>query len=201
MITKPLEDIFNHLLQTDPQSKAKLSLLSGKSVGFALKNSPFKLQATINQQGLEFSIGSTEHADCILHGTPIALARYLNTKHVNPSTNVSLGVEIEGDLEFARKVSTIFRGLDIDWEEVFAQIIGDFPAHQLTNIFSGLRNGFERSRDSAGQHLQYLLTEKLDQVITQSEAETFYQAVDKLAADAGRLEQKINKLTGITERG
>ena len=201
MITKPLEDIFNHLLQTDPQSKAKLSLLSGKSVGFAFKKTPFKLQATINQQDLEFSIGSTEHADCILHGTPIALARYLNTKHVNPSTNASLGVEIEGDLEFARKVSTIFRDLDIDWEEVFAQIIGDFPAHQLTNVFSGLRNGFERSRDSAGQHLQYLLTEKLDQVITQSEAETFYQAVDKLAADAGRLEQKINKLTGTTERG
>ncbi len=201
MITKLLEDIFNHLLQTDPIAKEKLSALTGKSVGFAFKNSPFKLLAMINQEGLEFSLGSVETADCVLHGTPIALARYLNAKHVNPSTNARLGVEIDGDLEFARKISNVFRDLDIDWEEVFSQVIGDFPANQLTSVFSNFRNGFKRSKDSAHQHLQYLVTEKLDQIVTQSEAEAFYLSVDRLAADAGRLEQKINKLKGISGRG
>ncbi len=201
MITSLLEDIFNHLLQTDPDSKDKLAALSGKSVGFDITNMPIYLLATIHHEGLVFSLGSIENADCILRGRPVSLARYLNAKQVNPSTNANLGVEIEGDLEFARKISNIFRGLNIDWEGVFAQLIGDFPANQMATVFSSLRGGLERSKDSAQQHLHYLVTERLDQIVTQSEAEAFYQAVDKLEADAGRLEQKISQLTGFNTRG
>ena len=201
MITSLLGDTFNHLLQSDSLAKEKLTALAGKSVGFDIKNSPFQLLASINPEGMEFSLGSTQHADCILRGAPIALARYMNSKQVNPSTNASLAIEIEGDLEFARKISSIFRGLDIDWEDVFSQFMGDFPAHQLSRVMSKFRDGFERSKESAEQHLQYLISERLDQVVTQDEAEVFYRQVDQAAAAAHRLEQLVNRLDQSRNHG
>ncbi len=201
MIIDLIGNTFNHLLQSDPLAKQKLVVLAGKSVGFEIKNSPFRLLALITTEGMEFSSGSIQQADCILRGTPIALARYMNSEGANPSTNVSLNVEIDGDLEFARKVSMIFRHLDIDWEEIFSKFVGDLPAHQLFRMMSGFRDGFERSKDSAQQHLNYLISERLNQVVSQDEAEIFYQGVDKAAADTHRLEQMFERLLESSPNG
>jgi len=201
MIVNLIGDSFNHLLQSDPQAKDKLAALAGKSVGFKIKNSPFELLALITQEGMNFSVGSTQQAECTLSGTPIALARYMNSKHVNPSTNAALNVEVDGDLEFARKVSTIFRNLDIDWEEIFSQFLGDLPAHQLFRAMTGLRSGFDHSKESARQHLSYLITERLDQVVSQDEAENFYKGVDQVVADSHRLEQMINQFEQSDSHG
>ena len=132
MIDKILENSFNHLLQTDRDSQQKLAALAGKSVGIDLLNTPVQWLIKLSPEGITVDMGPADHADCILRGTPIALIRYLNAKQVNPSTNKSLGVEIDGDLEFAREFSTILRQLDIGWEEILSPLIGDFscPAAQ-----------------------------------------------------------------------
>lgn len=194
MIINILQDAFNHLLASDPCASQRLARHAGKSVGFDLLGTPLKLLASITAQGVRVAPGSLDQADCVLRGSPIALARYLNAKNVNPSTNAVLGVEIDGDLEFARQVSKIFRHLDIDWEEIFSPITGDLAAHHINRALSSLATGFGKARRSARQNIEYVLNERLEQVVHKDEAEGFYRQVDELAADVDKLELRINTL-------
>ena len=198
MITRFLQETFNHLLATDPYSRQRLAEYAGKSVGFDLVGSALNLLVKINSQGISVESGPLESADCVLRGSPVALARYLNEKNVNPSTNVSLGVEIEGDLEFARRVSKIVRNLEIDWTEIFSGITGDFAAHHFGRVVSSLATGLGKARVSARKNINYILSERLDHVVHQDEVEVFYREVDQLAADTEKLEQRINALTGAS---
>ena len=195
MLTDIIENAFNHLLQSDSYSKDKLATMAGQSVGFDIRGTALNYIATITNEGLSISKDSLEQADCILRGTPLALIRYMNAKQVNPSTNHALGVEIEGDLEFARNISTVFRKLDVDWEDVFSQLIGDLPAHQINRAISHFSSVFNRSRESASAHLHYIISERLDQIVAREEAELFYNEVDQLSARVDQIEQKINRLT------
>lgn len=205
MLTRILENTFNHLLASDDQSKQRLVAHRGKSVGFHVKaagqGNGLTLIAVINSEGLNIRAGSDRHADCSISGTPIALIRYLNATQVNPSTNHSLGIEIDGDLEFAREISSVFRSLDVDWEEIFSQFVGDGPAHQLARLVSGFRSDILRSKDSAKAHLKYIVTDRMDQIVTMDEAQQFYQNVDRLVLDTAKLEQKINQLIESTKHG
>ena len=195
MIAQIIENTFNHLLASDYQGKQRLSAHRGKSVGFDIKPMGLQLIATITNEGLSMKTGPVEQADCSIRGTPIALVRYMNTSQINPSTNYSLGIEIDGDLEFAREVSSVFRSLDIEWEEIFSKLIGDAPAYQLSKFMSTFRNNFERSKHSAKAHLRYIITDRMDQIVSSQEAELFYREVDQIAVDTAKLEQKINLLT------
>ena len=201
MIAQILENTFNHLLASDYQGKKRLGLHQGKSVGFNILPMQVQLVATISNEGLSIHGGSVDQADCSISGTPLALIRYMNASHINPSTNHSLGIEVDGDLDFAREISGTFRSLDIDWEEIFSQVIGDAPAHQLGNFISNLRGDFKRSQDSAKAHLRYIVTERMDQIVSSHEAEQFYRDVDQIAIDAAKLEQKINLLDESQNHG
>lgn len=194
MIINILQGAFNNLLASDPCSSQRLAQHAGKSVGFDLLGTPLKLLAGITAQGVRVTSGSLDQANCVLRGSPIALARYLNAKNVNPSTNAALGVEIDGDLEFAGQVSKVFRQLNIDWEEIFSGITGDFTAHHINRALSSLATGFGKARRSARQNLEYVLNERLEQVVHKDEAEGFYRQVDELAADVDKLELRINTL-------
>lgn len=195
MLDKILENTINHLLASDYQGKRRLSSHRGKSVGFDIKPMGLQFITTIENEGLSIDTGSVEQADCSIHGTPIALIRYLNASQINPSTNYSLGIEIDGDLEFAREISSVFRNLDIDWEEIFSKLIGDAPAYQLSKFMSVFRSDLERSKQSAQAHLHYIVSERMNQIVTSREAEQFYREVDQISVDAAKLEQKINQLT------
>ena len=209
MLTRILENTFNHLLASDYQGKQRLATHNGKSVGFKIKPvrqvfnqiTGYEIIATITNEGLSLHDGSAQQADCSISGTPIALIQYMNASHINPSTNSRLGIEIDGDLEFAREISSVFRGLDIDWEAIISQLIGDAPAFQLTKFISNFRQDIVSSKNSAKAHLHYIITDRLDQVVSVQEAEQFYSDVDQIAVDAIKLEQKINLLTESLNHG
>ena len=194
MIDQILENTFNHLLASDYQGKQRLSAHQGKSIGFNIMPMRLELVATITSEGLSVQTGNINQADCSISGTPIALMQYLNASQINPSTNHSLGIEIGGDLQFAREISSVFQGLDIDWEEIFSKLIGDAPAHQLGRLVTNFRGNFKRSKESAKAHLHYIVTERTDQLVSAQEAERFYREVDKIAVDAAKLEQQIKQL-------
>lgn len=201
MIARIIENTFNHLLASDYQGKQRLSAHQGRSVGFEIKPAGLQLIATITNEGVSLDTGSAGQADCTVRGTPIALIRYMNASQINPSTNHILGIEIDGDLEFAREISSVFRSLDVDWEEMFSKLIGDAPAYQLSKFVSILRNDFQRSKHSAQAHLRYIISERMDQIVSSQEAEQFYRDVDQIAVDAVKLEQKINLVTQSENHG
>ena len=201
MLPQILENTFNYLLASDYQGKKRLNLHLGKSVGFNILPMHLQLVATITNEGLSVNSGSVDQADCSISGTPIALIRYMNTTQINPSTNHMLGIEVDGDLEFAREISTTFRSLDVDWDEIFSQVIGDAPARQLGKFMTNLRGDFQRSKGSAKAHLNYIITERMDQIVSMQEAEQFYRDVDQIAVDTLKLEQKINLLVESPNHG
>ena len=191
---KAFENIFNHLLMTDPAGKQALSHYAGRTIGFDVRGTGIKLLSRINNEGMTISSDSLEQADCVLSGRPIALIRYLNTRNVNPSTNVSLGVELKGDLDLAIRISTVLKNLNIDWTEIFAGLIGDLPAHQLTSVLSSLRSNLDKTAIAAKNNLRYIITERLDQVVLREEAEDFYRQVDIVSAHAQCLEKQVDSL-------
>ena len=152
MLTRILENTFNHLLASDYQGKQRLALHQGKSVGFNIKRTGqargLTLIATITREGLNMHSGSLEQCDCSISGSPVALIRYMNAPQINPSTNQSLGIEIDGDLEFAREISSVFRSLDIDWEEIFFAVCRRWTGPSACQTFlQNIRDDIQKKQE------------------------------------------------------
>ena len=200
MLLKTLENTLNHVLETDPLAMQGMAALAGNSVVLEIKGGVSrKIVMSITARGVKLyqdagnPPGNTP--GCTLRGSPVALLRYLTAGHVNPSSNTSLGIEIEGDLQFANRLSRVLSAMDIDWKQILSQLTGDYPARHIVGLLQSLATGFEKSRRSAAENLKYIVRERQDLVVSAQEAEVFYQQVDQLFARTQMLERRISQLS------
>lgn len=107
-------------------------------------------------------------------------------------------IEVQGDLRVGQAFQTLLRGIEIDWEEQLARLMGDVAAHQVGNVlrqFWGWTNqSVERAFHNAGEYLQHEARE----LPPQGALNDFIDGVDALRNNADRLEARIRRLQKIT---
>jgi ubiquinone biosynthesis accessory factor UbiJ len=103
------------------------------------------------------------------------------------------GMQINGDAETAQVFSRLLKQADLDWEELLSRYTCDAAAHQIGNLFRGLRAW---GRDAAGRvsrdFAEYLQYETRD-LPPRPEVEAFLNGVDRLRDDAERLEARLKR--------
>ena len=188
-----LEATINRLLALDPEVAARLAPLAGRIVAFEFKGFGNRLYFIPGAGGLQLFADYDAAPDCLLRGTPLALAA-MGLSHRKEDALFAGQVEIEGDTALAHRFGAALAGLEIDWEEQLARLTGDPLAHALGQRVRALGRWGERSFDTLGRDLKEYLEEEGRLLPSRYELEAFLAAVDGLRDDGERLAARVARL-------
>ena len=141
---------------------------------------------------------STQTFTTTVHSNIFSLVRMgLGADYQAMLNNGSL--KIEGDVEFANQLYSIFKEVDIDWEEVASKYVGDSVAYQLGVFAKRIRNYSKRSADNFRMDVSEYLQEESRILPTKVEINRFMSDVDEFDAHVQRIEARIQRLENMSD--
>lgn len=185
-----LETAANKALQYDPATKQRLSELAGQSLAVEVVEFKINLCVHFDADGLRLS-GFADTPTTRLRGSLPGLLKLAAIERIIPQ---EANVEVWGDSQLLIHIKNIISELELDWEEVLIDALGDVPGHQLAQ-FLRKQVHWLRDRETSVRRLAgEFLTEELRAVPTDIEIQHFSEEVDQLRLSTDRLYAKLSKL-------
>ena len=192
-----LDAMINRYLLLDPEIAQKISAFEGRVIAIELVGLNKKFYLLPQGSAEDTCIKLSEHyegePDTVLKGTPVALFKMGIASDVAPMM-LKGEVEISGDMRLGREFKKLLAEMDVDWEESLASLIGDAPAHQLTRVAKQFTRWAGKAKQSIVADISEYLQEESRDVVAGAELEMFYQDVDELRDDVGRLQARVDAL-------
>lgn len=200
MLSPLLEQFANRILQLDRESLQRLREFEGKVIAIALTRTEGAVPdfyVRPSAEGLRFLSDHDGVADVTLRGeVPTLLRILIEGANTTPELIAARALEIEGDVDLGRRFQRFLEGLDIDWEEQTASLVGDVVAHKLGNVMRGARAWRRSATQTLSADIAEYLQEESRLLAPAGRVEAFLAAVDVLRADVDRLEARLRKLQG-----
>lgn len=188
-----LEAALNRYIALDPEGAARLEPLYGRLIAIELAGFGTRLTLIPGPDGLQVFGAYEGEPDCLLRGSPLALAR-MGLAERKEDQLFGGEVQVAGDTRLAQEFGTFIAGLDVDWEEQFSRLVGDPIAHQVGSGLRSVGDWGRKSSDTLTQDLKEYLQEEGRLVPTAYEVQGFLDRVDTLRDDVERLEARIERL-------
>ena len=192
MLLNLIELAINGALEFDPRAQRDLAKLHGKTMTLEIKPIPQKISICPMPHGLEFSNASGV-TDVTLSATIGALVK-IGRDGLDDAELDSGELEINGDPIVGQRFARILSQLDIDWEGLLAQRIGETPAVLISGGLGRAKEIAQESKTLFSKHISNLLTNEMGLVASKSDIEPFLDDVDTLRADADRLQARIQRI-------
>jgi ubiquinone biosynthesis protein UbiJ len=188
-----LENTVNRYVALDPEFPRRLDPLHGKTMKLEITGMRLDVYITIAQRRVKLHELHEAAPDLTVRGTPLGLLISLRAE--DPLEPVHSGaVELKGDVQLARDLKNIFALLDIDWEEMLARGLGDWPARQIGIFARQLRQWRERSHESVQRSVGEYLQEEARLLPARIEIGNFIAEVDAMRETLDRLEARMSHL-------
>lgn len=192
MLLNLIELTINSALEFDPRAQHDLAKLHGKTMTLEIKPIPQKISISPMPHGLEFSDESGA-TDVTLSATIGALVK-IGRDGLDDAELEAGELEINGDPIVGQRFARILSQLDIDWEGLLAQRIGETPAVLLSGGLGRAKEIAQESKTVFSKHISNLLTNEMGLVASKSDIEPFLDDVDTLRADTDRLQARIQRI-------
>ncbi|HEV2110172.1 MAG TPA: SCP2 sterol-binding domain-containing protein [Gammaproteobacteria bacterium] len=184
-----VELALNAAIQGSTGARADLRRLAGKVIALSLEGLPLKLWFLPQAERLTVAADYHGEADIEVRVPAASLLGSALQRDDNPPR----GMQINGDAETAQVFSRLLKQADLDLEELLSRYTGDVAAHQIGNVFRGLRRWGRDAGGRLGRDLaDYLQYESRD-LPPRREVEAFLAGVDRLRDDAERLEARLKR--------
>jgi len=183
------EKMLNKVLSLDEETLASLATLAGRVIEIDVLNTEFRMFILPSEKGISLETGYEGKAEVAIKGTPLALLEMITTAKFGAGD-----VEINGDVGLAQKVQSIFRGMEIDWEEYLSHFVGDIAAHKLGNFLKGMNRFVKASGKTIGMDISEYLRYEKEALLDKTEVDEFNRAVDVLRDDVERLQKRLERL-------
>jgi len=202
MLIEFLELASNNALQHDQSSLERLVKLQGKTMILEIRPieiKPFdqfgvqRLLVSPQPHGLEFSNKIEEQADVTLTATVSALIK-IGRDGIDDAELKPGELEINGDPIIGQRFARVLAELDVDWEGLLAEHIGEAPAVLISSGLHKAKQFAEESQSSIKTRFSQWLKEDLQLLADQSEVEPFLDNVDTLRADVDRLTARLKRI-------
>ena len=191
LFSAAIETSLNRYLQLDPEALTRFSALEGKIIAIDIRGINQTLFLFPSADGFMVLADFDEEADTTISGTPVALAK-LGLAN-DPRDQLFNGeVEITGDTRLANQFSRLFSQINIDWEELLAQNVGDIAAHKMGNLFRDMGQWVKRSTKSVNLDAGEYLQEEINLSPANAELRNFVKQVDEVREATDRLAARIN---------
>lgn len=188
-----IAQLCTRLLATDTLAAARLRELEHRLIELRVNGIDASLFVAVDASGLLFATAAPRAADVTLEGKPtefIAFARARRADLAIPAGTL----RIQGDLGTAQTLQRLLDELEIDWEAMLADALGDVPAHQLGR---GLRAGLgwlATTRAAWREDLTAFLQTERRLVPVAREIEDWSRAGLGLVNDVERLALRVARL-------
>lgn len=183
-----LEAAINTALKYDPGTRKRLGKLQGRVLAVSLTAPRLRLYLVIEQERL--AVYSQWHGEITteLSGSALAFVRLLRDRSATPA---GLGVAVVGSSALLAELQAIMRGLDIDWEEPLARLLGDSGAHGIGKSLRGARRWLHAALAGAPRAAAEAVSEEWQFTPPQAQFEAFVDDVTELALGAERLAARV----------
>ena len=188
-----LETALNRYIALDPEGAARLAPLQGRLICIELKGFGTRFYLIPGADGLQLFGAYEGEPDCLLRGSPLALAR-LGLAERKEDDLFAGEVEVEGDTRLAQDFGACIAGLEVDWEEQLSRLVGDPVAHQVGQGLRSVGQWGRKSADTLTQDLKEYLQEEARLLPTDYEVQAFLDQVDTLRDDVERLAARVERL-------
>lgn len=193
MLLDLLELASNKTLEHDPQTLERLVKLQGKTMTLNIKSIGQSLSVTPHPEGLEFSHDTPENVDVTLSATLGAMVKISRDGMENAELEPG-ELEMAGDPIVGQRFAQVISELNIDWEALLAERIGESPAKMATFAASQAKTFADESRSKFKAFLNTLIKDDMALVADKSEVEAHLDNVDTIRADVDRLSARLERL-------
>lgn len=185
------EKLINKALEYDPGTRIGLQNLQGQVLAVHITTPNVQFFVTPDADGLRLMAQWEGDADTRISGSLLALARIGSQEIHNLKDS---GVEVMGKTSLLADLQQLLKNVDIDWEEILTQFLGDIVGHQAAQLIRG-KLDWAGARVNSGQRLmREFLTEELKAIPGKNELEDFYRQVDDLRLAVDRVAARAEKL-------
>ncbi len=181
-ISQVLESALNTYVKLDPECLRELRMMEGKCVKVQVTDLQIIVFLCFKEESIQVLPAFAGKVAAIIKGKSF----YLLFSPFLP--NAAQYFDIQGDVEIGYQVYSLFKSIEIDWEEQLSHYTGDIIAHQMGNLARWVTGSLK----SAGRNLQENTTEYIQEEIcllpSSQEVEDFCQDVEQLRQRVERLE-------------
>lgn len=193
LLAATVETALNAYLGLDPPARARLGELDGRIIALALRGLDLTLYLLPHAQGVQVQTRCETPPDTVIRATPMALARLSLTGQGDVNV-INPDIQLEGDTHVGQVMQQALGGVQIDWEEMLSQILGDLSAHKIGNGLRETRAWATRTQQALRMDISEYLQEEGRHLPPRAELEHFYDAVDALRSGVDRCEARIKRL-------
>ncbi len=195
MLSTLFETASQKAFATDPETLERLGRLEGKLIAIDIKKVNLTFCLRVEKDSIAFQSEPEDLADIDvrLKAKPSTLLKI--ARDGMEDADLEKGeLEIEGDAITGQRFAGMLNSLDIDWEELISEKVGDVPARLLFDFFDKARNWQAETKQTIQQNLGEFLVEEAQIASHADVVESFVQSVDVLRNDTARLEARIQQL-------
>lgn len=185
------------LLASDPANHQQVAKLSGSQILIQCTEPSFDCLLLFGDESIELTAlgedNDNREPDLELSGTALRLMRLATAPIDQASALRESSISVKGDIGLLLQLSQIAKMIEIDWEWLLAEKIGEAPAVVLSRL---IQSGFQHAQ-RAKADLSQALTEKFQSehspLPTQGELETLKRQLRDLNYRLDRLEATRQK--------
>lgn len=186
-------EIGGRLLHTDPTTLQRLSELEGRVISLDFTGTDIHIFMFPSADGIRLSDDWDGEVDVHMTGKPSDLIK-MGAAGKTPVTPGKVNVRIEGDLHVGQQFKKILDELQIDWEELLSQYIGDIAAHHSSNILRSISTHVRQAVVTTAQNASEYVRYEARMTPAGWRVEEFIDDVDKLREDVDRMSMRIDRL-------
>ena len=193
-----IESAGNHLLSLDPEFLEQLQPFYGKTFRIQLIDPDFAIDLRPCPDGFLVEHAADMIPEVTLSGSPWAFAQ-LAKEGAHSDVFAKGRISMQGDAELGQAFQRLLTGLQIDWEELIASLLGDRAARSLYRFAGELKNWFQQSSDHFKQNTGEILQQEFNIAPSKVEFDALRNDIETLRSDTARLEAHLAKLKSETQ--
>jgi ubiquinone biosynthesis protein UbiJ len=204
---KAIEKLVNKLLSLDAEAAKQIKPLESKSILiqledwqlnylFCFKNASVEVSQPSNEEAVTENKQSNEQVNQPSATITGKLSAFIAAALAEQSGDAVFqgDLHFSGDINTAKQFQQLASKLEIDWQEPFAKIFGDFLGHTITSGLSLFGNWANQVKNSLQQDISEYVQEEAKITPSDSEQQMFFDEVDLVRSQADRLLAKVEKM-------
>ncbi len=191
---RTLEAALNRALALDPDTRAALAPLDGRSIELTIDAPALALQLRVEGELLVVGpVDASREPDLAVRSTLAGLLAQLPFLKRDDAPAVGR-MRVSGDAELARHLQRLAGRFDPDWQQPFASVFGDVLGVQVANAFASALKQARATASALAESAAEYVTEESRDVVGRDELNAFHDDVDAIRDDVERVAARVARL-------
>ncbi|GMR06745.1 MAG: hypothetical protein BMS9Abin25_1366 [Gammaproteobacteria bacterium] len=192
-ITPCVSEIGCRLLQSDPTTLERLGELDGKVIALDFESTDFTLYMFPSLTGILLRNEWNGEIDVHMKGTPSELLK-MGMANKAPVTPGKINIKLEGDLHVGQQFKKILDDMQIDWEDLLSQHIGDIAAYHTSRFVRGIHERIRETIKTTAMNSSEYLRFEAEILPADWRVDEFIDDVDRIREDIDRMAMRVERL-------